>query len=293
MQRCMLDILGEVQGEVHREREIVWPLSGVRATSSKGAGYPGRAHQLSGTAVDAASVADHAVADALEQVRGCLFTSSSTGSGCDEVGQGSRQPLGKALRKTREEARQQEYRRVMDALSSRSSRGGCASQPSSARCKAQRTPRVGTAPVGPRLVGARPEPAPQVVHRHHHHHHHHHYVLDPISGGGLPTGLSEVNVPASTCETTEHTVESSDGSQQCQVGKCAGPLVSATRSRSAPEAEVEHVHYHHHMSEETVPVRTQRALAEARETLLKAEQRKEAGVGAGVAGPNVRLPRLG
>lgn len=286
MQRCMLDILTEVQVEVNRDRDIVWPFAGASPSSASEVAAEG--DPLSGTAKHAASAADVAVATALEQVRSCLSTRSSalasTGGG-DSSQAGSLKPLGRALRVGREEARQQEHRRLADALSARSGHSSCGYQPCSARRQAQRAPRLNSTPTGQR-VGARAETASRVVHRHHHHHYHHHYVLDENSC------IGSEGFPRSLCENTVETIEGH--SSQCQAPE--GIVNLSARQAGSSDPEVEHAHYHHHVCEEEIPPQAQRSLADAREAFLAsaAQQRDggDGGPGDNTAGLNVRLPRL-
>lgn len=284
MQRCMLDILAEVQAEVHRERQIVWPEPDADPTATAD-----RTRLGEGTAGDGGGGGPSAIVSAR-----AVPQEGSIHSGSSSIQLGL-QPVGLALRLDREEAQRRERRQLVESLSAR---GTCGSAPSTAR---RRLPRSqGRQPESPGLgptamhhsAGGPPrQPTkPRVVHRHHHQHYHHHYVLNASDEAELPPTLCESMVESST-GAPAHAMRSS------QVGGGApdANALAAERGHPAGDRNVEHLHYHHHVKEDQILPRARRLLAHAQKALQSsnAEQEQSQGAGmAGFSGPSTRLPRL-
>lgn len=153
MQRCMLDMLAEVQSELQRDR-AAWPKAVPDG-------------QLEGRS---------AALTAIEE--GDLVDSPASGI---EGGGGSVVPLGKLLRQAREDQLRRERQRLVDNLSSQGSQSQSAPSTSRDRGKAPRSARAPkpSTSQGFEAPSKKTAERPLVVHRHHHHHYHHHYVLGP------------------------------------------------------------------------------------------------------------------
>ncbi|CAE8696846.1 unnamed protein product [Polarella glacialis] len=221
------------------------------------------------------------------------------------------EPLGRALRLSREATAAQEQKRLMDILGMTASATSvsCGSddsgtrwlpQPAVNRQGAVRTvtsPREGEVPLRAGDVNrsrtAGHASPPRVVHRHHHHHYHHHYVLDPADGG-LGLEAEELARLAS--------LEESSSSAALSTSEASGAALWKKGDGGRPP-EVQHVHRHQHSAEADIGSRARTLLDNAREAKFEKRTRAKGGDsldphGYGSqcleprAGPDTRLPRL-
>jgi len=272
MQRCMLDILAEVQAEVHRDREILWSSS---KCSSK--------HDNAGGSQTAPSVdvpaytasIDHTNVISQELARRPSLEAGSTASGL--------KPLGSVLRLHREEEHRRERQNLVAALSARQA-AACNATPSTARRRPPRSqgrrvesPGLGLATLAPSTP--RQPPKPRLVHRHHHRHFHHHYVLGPDDEADFTL---DTTIEHSAAESSK-TSFGADAARDGDIGDGGG------------DPNMHHVHYHKHICEEEILPRARRLLVHAQQALKSSvteQENIETEREAGFAGPNTRLPRL-
>lgn len=155
------------------------------------------------------------------------------------------QPLGRALRQVREEAKMQQRQSLLDALAaSAPSTGAQAYAPSPRQGCMLRTPLTSQR--------ARDKEPVTVIHRHHHHHYHHHYFLDAAEAA------------------QSHLTKSTSVQELADADKAGVPGKKVVPAASA-KGELQHFHYHNHTAEQGIPHRAQRLLDDMHLAKLEAD----------------------
>merc|ERR1719188_1967096 len=174
------------------------------------------------------------------------------------------EPLGVSLRRSRDQAREMERRRIVDGPSAVTPVSAATASPKTITTTTkERTQR----PFGQSHGKAVPDTV-LLIHRHHHHHYHHHYLLE-----------EETHHPHISVHEPSH-------------APADASIVGRVDPRAVCKASdnVEHLHYHQHTREEGIPPHARTLFEKAMEIRTDAQHRGRGG--GSPSTPDTRLPRL-